>query len=169
MDIALLIIGFLCCLLGIIGSFLPVLPGPPVSWIGLLLLHLTTAVADDWWFLGITGAVALFVFAMDYVIPAMGTKKFGGTRAGMIGTTIGLIVGIIAPIPFGIIIGPFVGAFLGELTNKADNKTALKAAFGSFLGFLTGAFMKFVVSMIFLGLFIKIVWEYKTALFPFFD
>lgn len=169
MDIALLIIGFLFCLLGIIGSFLPVLPGPPVSWIGLLLLHLTTAVPEDWWFLGITGAVALFVFAMDYVIPAMGTKKFGGTRAGMIGTTIGLIVGIIAPIPFGIIIGPFVGAFLGELSNKADNKTALKAAFGSFLGFLTGAFMKFVVSMIFLGLFIKIVWEYKAALFPFFN
>ncbi len=169
MDIALLIIGFLFCLLGIIGSFLPVLPGPPVSWIGLLLLHLTTAVQEDWWFLGITGAVALFVFAMDYVIPAMGTKKFGGTRAGMIGTTIGLIVGIIAPIPFGIIIGPFVGAFLGELSNKADNKTALKAAFGSFLGFLTGAFMKFVVSMIFLGLFIKIVWEYKAALFPFFN
>ena len=99
--------------------------------------------------------------------PDMGTKKFGGTRAGMIGTTIGLIVGILAPIPFGIIIGPFIGAFLGELSNKADNKTALKAAFGSFLGFLTGAFMKFVVTMIFLGLFIKVVWEYKEGLFPF--
>lgn len=167
MDIALLIIGFFLCLLGIVGSFLPILPGPPVSWVGLLLLHLTAAVPQDWWFLGVTGAVALLVFTLDYIIPAMGTKKFGGTRAGMIGTTIGLIVGILAPIPFGIIIGPFVGAFLGELSNKADNKTALKAAFGSFLGFLTGAFMKFVVSMIFLGLFVKVVWEYKTALFPF--
>jgi len=146
MDIALLIIGLLLCLLGIIGSFLPVLPGPPVSWVGLLLLHLTTAVTENWWLLGITGGIALLVFALDYIIPAMGTKKFGGTRAGMIGTTIGLIVGILAPIPFGIIIGPFVGAFLGELSNKADNKTALKAAFGSFLGFLTGAFMKFVVT-----------------------
>lgn len=169
MDIALLILGFILCLVGIIGSFLPVLPGPPVSWVGLLLLYLTNAVPDDWWFLGITAGVALFVFAMDYVIPAMGTKKFGGTRAGMIGTTIGLIVGIIAPIPFGIIIGPFLGAFLGELSNKADNKTALKAAFGSFLGFLTGAFMKFVVTMIFLGLFIKVVWEYKGELFPYFN
>ncbi len=166
MDIALLIVGFLLCLAGIIGSFLPVLPGPPVSWAGLLLLYLTTAVPDDWWFLGITGGVALIVFALDYIIPAMGTKKFGGTRAGMIGTTIGLIVGILAPIPFGIIIGPFVGAFLGELSNKADNKTALKAAFGSFLGFLTGAFMKFVVTMIFLGLFVKAVWDHKEALFP---
>jgi len=168
MDIALLIIGLLLCFVGIIGSFLPILPGPPVSWLGLLLLHLTTVVTQDWWFLGITGAIALIVFALDYVIPAMGTKKFGGTKAGMIGTTIGLIVGILAPIPFGIIIGPFLGAFIGELSSKADNKTALKAAFGSFLGFLTGTFMKFVVAMVFFGLFIQITWRHKEALFPFF-
>jgi len=167
MDIALLVFGFILCLVGIIGSFLPVLPGPPVSWVGLLLLHLTKGVTEDWWLLGITGAIALFVFAMDYIIPAVGTKKFGGTKAGMIGTTIGLIVGILAPIPFGIIIGPFLGAFIGELSNKADNKTALKAAFGSFLGFLTGAFMKFVVTMIFAGIFVKVVIENWTALNPF--
>ncbi|MCL4115409.1 UNVERIFIED_CONTAM: hypothetical protein GTU68_027853 [Idotea baltica] len=167
MDIALLIVGFILMLVGIIGSFLPILPGPPVSWVGLLLLHLTDAVPKDWWFLGITGVIALIIFALDYVIPAIGTKKFGGTKAGMIGTTIGLIVGLIAPIPGGIIIGPFVGAFIGELSAKADNKTALKAAFGSFLGFLTGAFMKFVVSIIFIGLFIGKVWDYKDALFAF--
>ncbi len=167
MDIALLVLGLLLCLLGIIGSFLPVLPGPPVSWAGLLLLHLTNAVPQDWWFLGITGVVALAIFALDYVIPIVGTKKFGGTKAGMIGTTLGLIIGLLAPIPGGIIIGPFVGAFLGELSNKADNKTALKAAFGSFLGFLTGAFMKFVVSIIFTGLFIGKAWDYKEGLFPF--
>lgn len=167
MDIALLVLGFLLCLLGIIGSFLPVLPGPPVSWAGLLLLHLTKAVPDDWWFLGITAVVALAIFALDYIIPVVGTKKFGGTKAGMIGTTLGLIIGLIAPIPGGIIIGPFVGAFLGELSNKADNKTALKAAFGSFLGFLTGAFMKFVVAIIFTGLFIGKVIEHWAAINPF--
>ena len=167
MDIALLVLGLFLCLLGIVGSFLPVLPGPPVSWAGLLLLHLTEAVPQDWWFLGVTGVVALAIFALDYIIPVVGTKKFGGTKAGMIGTTIGLIIGILAPIPGGIIIGPFVGAFLGELSNKADNKTALKAAFGSFLGFLTGAFMKFVVSIIFTGLFIGKVIEHWTAINPF--
>jgi len=167
MDIALFIIGFLFILVGIIGSFLPILPGPPLSWVGLLLLFLTKPVVDDWWYLGILGGVALLVFALDYIIPAMGTKKFGGTKAGMIGTTLGLIVGILAPIPFGIIIGPFVGAFLGELSNNADNKKALKAAFGSFLGFLTGAFMKFVVAMIFLGIFFKTTWEFREGLFPF--
>ena len=148
MDIALLIIGFVLCLVGIIGSFLPVLPGPPISWLGLLLLHLTGAVPNDWVFLGITAAVALLIFAMDYVIPAMGTKKFGGSKYGMIGTTIGLIIGLLSPIPGGIIIGPFVGAFVGELLNNADKKSAAKAAFGSFLGFLTGTFLKFMTAMI---------------------
>ncbi len=167
MDIALFIIGFILCLVGIIGSFLPVLPGPPISWIGLLLLHLTKAVPDDWVFLGITAAVALLIFAMDYIIPAIGTKKFGGSKYGMIGTTIGLIVGLLSPIPGGIIIGPFLGAFVGELLNNADKTSAAKAAFGSFLGFLTGTFLKFMAAMIFTGLFIGKMWDYKEALFPF--
>lgn len=171
MDIALLIFGFLFMIVGILGSFLPVLPGPPISWIGLLLLYLTKAVPDNWWVLGTTLAIALVVFALDYIIPAMGTKKFGGTKAGMIGTTLGLLVALFFPIlgPFGIIIWPFVGALVGELLNKADKKTATKAAFGSFLGFLTGTFLKFVVSIVFFGLFITTAWEYKAAIFPYFD
>ena len=170
MDILLLIIGFILMLTGILGSFLPVLPGPPVSWVGLLLLVLTKAVPDDWWFLGITGAVALLVFAMDYFIPAMGTKKFGGSKAGMIGTMFGLVIAIVFPIfgIFGIIIWPFIGALVGEIVNKADNKTALKAAFGSFIGFLTGTFLKFVVSIVFMGLFITKAIDYWPELFPFF-
>ena len=171
MDIALLIVGFILMLVGIIGSFLPILPGPPVSWVGLLLLHLTDAVPDDWLFLSITGVIALIIFALDYVIPAIGTKKFGGTKAGMIGTTIGLLVALFFPIlgPLGIIVWPFVGALVGELLNKADKKTATKAAFGSFLGFLTGTFLKFMVTIVFLGLFITTAWEYKAALFPYFN
>ncbi len=171
MDIVLLVVGLVLMLAGILGSFLPVLPGPPISWLGLLMLILTKAVPNDWWFLGITLVVALIVFAMDYLIPVMGTQKFGGTRAGMIGTTVGLLVAIIFPILgiFGIIIWPFVGAFVGELLNKADRQSALKAAFGSFIGFLTGTFLKFLVAVIFLGLFISKAWDYKSALFPYFD
>ena len=171
MDIALLIFGFILMMIGILGSFLPVLPGPTVSWIGLLLLYLTKVVPDDWLFLGITLAIALVVFAFDYIIPAVGTKKFGGTRAGMLGTTIGLLVALFFPIlgPFGIIIWPFVGALVGELMNKADKKTATKAAFGSFIGFLTGTFLKFMVTIVYLGLFIMTAWEYKGALFPYFN
>lgn len=170
MDIVLLIFGLILMVLGILGSFLPVLPGAPLSWIGLLLLHLTKAVPDDWVFLGITLAIAVLVFVLDYIIPALGTKKFGGSKWGIIGTTLGLLVALLFPVLgfFGIIIWPFVGALVGELINKADQKTALKAAFGSFLGFLTGTLLKFMVTIIFLGLFIYKAWEHKAALFPFF-
>ncbi|MBC9798437.1 DUF456 domain-containing protein [Sinomicrobium weinanense] len=167
MDIVLTILGLLCMLIGILGSILPVLPGPPISWAGLLLLHLTKAATLSWWFLGITLVVAVTITVLDYVVPAMGTKKFGGSKAGMWGTTIGLVVGIIVPIPLGILIGPFLGALIGEMINKADGKTALRAAFGSFLGFLTGTFMKLVVTVVFLVLFLVKMWDYRTELFSF--
>ena len=78
----------------------------------------------------------------------MGTKKFGGSKAGMWGTTIGLIVGIFAPIPFGILIGPFVGAYIGEVMfNKTEGPQAFKAAIGSFIGFLGSTFIKFVATV----------------------
>jgi len=167
MDIFLLIIGFFVALLGIIGSFLPVLPGPLTSWAGLLLLHFTDAVPMNWTFLGITLGVAILIWIVDYFIPAMGTKKFGGTRYGVIGTMVGLVVGLIAPIPFGIIIGPFLGAYIGEMLNEKNSGKALKAAFGSFIGFLTSSFLKFIAAVIFTGLYLSIFWEYKAALFSF--
>lgn len=154
---------------GIIGSFLPVLPGPIMSWIGLLLLYLTKTVENNWLFIGITLVVALLVFALDYIIPVMGTKKFGGSKAGMIGTTVGLLIAIFFPIfgIFGIIIWPFIGALVGELLNKAESDKAVKAAFGSFLGFLTGTFLKFVIAIIFLGFFLSTFWQNKEAFFTF--
>ncbi len=170
MDLLLLLLGFLLMITGILGSFLPVLPGPPISWVGLLLLSLTKAVPTDGWFLGITGAVALLVGVLDYIIPALGTKKFGGSKAGMAGTMVGLLISILFPVLgiFGIIVWPFIGALAGELLHKADRKTAMKAAFGSFIGFLTGTFLKFLVTVIFLGLFISRAWEYRNLLFPYF-
>ena len=169
MDILLFFLGFILMLLGILGSFLPILPGPPLSWIGLLLLYLTKAVPTNWTFLIITLLIAVIVFALDYIIPALGTKKFGGSKYGVIGTTMGLLVAIIFPVlgVFGIIIWPFLGAFIGELLNKSDSRTAAKAAFGSFLGFLTGTFIKFLVTIIYLGLFVMKAWEYKGSIFSF--
>ena len=154
MDIFLLIIGFLFTLLGIAGSFLPVLPGPITSWVGLLLLYLTKAVPMSYTFLGITLLISIIILVLDYIIPAMGTKKFGGSKYGAIGTTVGLIIGLITPIPLGFIIGAFLGAFIGELTHNIDIPRALKAAFGSILGFLASTTLKFMVSIIFVGIFI---------------
>ena len=86
-----------------------------IGWIGLFVLYLSKSIPSNWTFLGITLAIALLVFFLDYIIPAIGTKKFGGTKYGIIGTSLGLIIGILAPIPFGIIIGPFIGAIIGEM------------------------------------------------------
>ena len=166
MEYFLLITGFVCVLVGILGSFLPVLPGPPISWVGLLLLYLTKAVPNDYWVLGITLAIAVIVAILDYVIPAKGTKRFGGSKYGIWGTNIGLVIGLIAPIPFGVIIGPFVGALIGELIHDSqDHKRAVKAATGSFIGFLASTFMKFVVCIIFFGMFVLKVWEFRSSWF----
>ncbi|WP_445955574.1 DUF456 domain-containing protein [Yeosuana sp.] len=165
MDIILVIVSALCIVIGLIGSFLPIIPGPPLSWIGLLLLHLTKSVQMNVTLLVITGIIALIIFVLDYLIPAMGTKKFGGSKAGMIGTIIGLILGLISPIPGGVILGPFLGAFIGEMLNKNDSKLAFKAAVGSFIGFLASTFIKFMVAIIYFGIYISILWEYKNTLF----
>jgi uncharacterized protein YqgC (DUF456 family) len=155
MDLLLIGIGFILMLAGIIGSFLPVLPGVPVSWLGLVCLYLAPSLPFDWVFIIITAVVAIALYILDYIIPAMGTKKFGGSKAGAWGTTIGLVVGIIAPIPFGILIGPFLGALIGELVfNQTEGKKAFTAAFGSFLGFLASTFMKFFATLVYLGIFI---------------
>ena len=165
MDILFVLLGLLCMFIGILGSFMPVLPGAPISWVGLLLLHLTEAIPMNFTYLGVTLGIAILVFILDYIIPAIGTKKFGGSKYGVFGTTLGLIIGIIAPIPFGIIIGPFVGAYIGEMLYQNNSKIATKAAFGSLVGFLTSSFMKFVFCVIFLGMFISKVWEFKEGLF----
>ena len=119
----------------------------------------------NWTFLGITLAVAIVIWLIDYFIPAMGTKKFGWTRYGVIGTMVGLILGLVFFPPLGIIIGPFIGAYIGEMMNDKDSKKALKAAFGSFVGFLTSFFLKFVTCLIYTGLYISKFWEYKGVFF----
>ena len=166
MDIILILLGGLLMLLGLLGSFLPMLPGIPLSWLGLLLLYLTSALPINYGFLGITLVVAIIIFALQYAIPALGTKYLGGSKAGMLGATLGLVVGIFVPIPLAIVIVPFVGAFLGEIINRADSRTALRAASGSFIGLLASTFMEFVVSFIFLVLYISKLWEFREILFP---
>ena len=166
MDTILLILGLVCVIAGIFGSFLPVLPGPSIGWVGLLLLYLTDAVKINYWILGISLLVSIAITILDYVIPAQGTKKFGGSSYGVWGTNIGLVVGFFVPIPFGFVVGAFLGAFIGELIyDKQDKKRALRAATGSFLGFLASSFMKFVVCLVFLGTFLYVVWQNSERLF----
>lgn len=164
MAYILIIIGAILCVIGLLGSVIPILPGLPVSWIGLLLLYFIPGVEFDYLFLGITLGITILLVVLSYTIPAQGTKRFGGSRAGAIGTTVGLLLGIF--FPFGILIGPFVGAFLGEIVfNRTTTKRALKAAFGSFLGFLAGTFINSVAAFVFLCLFIYKVWHFSSVIF----
>lgn len=165
MDILLISLGFILMLVGIAGAVLPVLPGVPISWLGLLMIYLAPSIDFEWGFLTITFIIAALLYVLDYIIPAMGAKKFGGSRYGMIGATLGLFVGIIAPIPFGIIIGPFAGAFVGELINTKTRHNALRAAFGSFVGFLASTFIKLLATFVYLGLFLYKVWSFRAVLF----
>ena len=115
MDIVLVIIGLILCIIGIVGSVFPVLPGPPFGWLGLLLLELTNAIPNNYWFLGVTFIIAIGIFLLDYWMPSISTKKFGGSKAGAIGAVLGLIIGLLSPIPFGFLTGPFAGAFIGDI------------------------------------------------------
>lgn len=164
MDIFLVVLGLICVVVGVLGSFLPVLPGLPISWVGLLLVHLTSVVPMNFTYLSIWLVVAIVVLFLDYFIPALGTKKYGGSKYGVWGTTLGLLVGMFFP-PFGFILGPFIGAYLGEMYFKNDSKVATKAAWGSFIGFLTSTFMKFVVSLVYVGLYVSKVLEYWDVIF----
>lgn len=142
MDIALLILAIALLISGFIGAMLPIVPGPPLSWLGLLTLHLSEYGHFSTGFLIISAVVMVIITALDYLVPVWGTKKMGGSRAGVAGSAIGLLIGLFF-LPLGIIIGPFVGAFLGELIHRPrERRKALRSATGSFLGFLLGLGLK---------------------------
>lgn len=158
MEYLLVILGALCILVGVVGSILPGLPGPPLSYLGLLLIHWTRFAQFSMNMLIIWAIIVLIVAVLDYVVPIWGTKKFGGTRAGVRGSTIGLIVGVILLPMMGIVLGPFgllgilggpfLGALIGERSAGQDSQKATRAAIGSFIGFLAGTFMKIAVSVV---------------------
>ena len=145
-DWIITLLGLAIIVVGFIGCFIPVLPGPPIAWIALPLLYLTSegfADINTTWFLILT-LLTIVVTVVDYLLPMWGTKYSGGTKAGTWGSTIGLILGLFFP-PIGIIVGPFLGALIGELMAGQDQKTALKSGIGAFIGFLLGTVAKMVV------------------------
>jgi uncharacterized protein len=163
MDILLIILGSICIFLAILGSLLPVLPGPIIGFAGLLLLHFTSSHPFGWTFFIVRGIVIVAITLMDYYVPIRWTKKFGWTKAGARGSIIWLIIWtMILPIlgitiwPFGLaglIIGPFLGAYAGEKISGRHHERALRSAVGSFIGFLAWTFIKFVVCLIMAGYF----------------
>jgi len=155
LDIILTVFGGISILVGIAGCILPILPGSPLCYIGILLLHFTSRAEFSLRFLIVWAVIVVLVQVLDYYVPLWGTKKFGGSRNGIAGSMIGLVLGIFFIPPWGIILFPFLGAVIGELMGKSNFSLALKAGFGSFVGFLAGTVMKLVVSFILAFFFVK--------------
>ncbi len=154
MDYVWLGLAIVMMIVGIAGCLLPVLPGPPLTYLGLVVLHFTKFGPVSKNLFIILGVVAVVVTVIDYVVPIWGTRQFGGSKYGMRGATVGLIIGLFLG-PFGIITGPFIGAVVGELLFKDDFKYAIKAGFGSLLGFLTGVGLKLAASLLMTFYFVK--------------
>lgn len=154
-DVLLIVLGVICLLIGLIGCILPALPGPPVSYVALLLLHFTSAHQFSTKFLIVWAAIVVAVTIIDYFIPMWTTKKWGGGKRAVWGSMIGLLVGLFLFPPLGLIIGPFVGAVLGELSEGKDAKAAIKSGFGAFMGFVGGTIMKLIASGMMMFYFFK--------------
>ena len=154
MDIVLIVVASLLLLIGFIGTFVPVIPGAPLAWLGLLAAYFCKYCEISIPMLIITAVCAAIVSVLDNFLPILMTKNFGGSKAATFGSTVGLIIGFFVG-PVGIILGPFAGAFVGELIhNRGNSDGVFKAAFGAFVGFLTGTGIKMVCVAFFIWYFI---------------
>ncbi len=139
--------GILLLLIGLLGAFIPVLPGPPFSFAGLLLFYFSKSAAILPQTLLVFGILTILITLLDYLLPIWGTKAGKGSKHGVLGAALGLIIGIFFFPPWGIIPGPVLGAWLAERVNGKKNKEALQSALGSFVGLVLGTVFKFVVSI----------------------
>ena len=131
------------------------IPGPPLSFIGLLLLHFSDFADFSFEFLLLFGSIAVIVTVLDYIVPIWGTKKFGGSKRGMWGAAIGLVIGIFILPPIGFIVGPFAGAVIGESTTGKGSKESFRAGLGSVLGLMIGVGLKLAASLVMTYYFVK--------------
>lgn len=160
METVLIILVILLVAGSIIFSIYPPIPGPLLAYAGMILTHY---ISDDTQF-GTTSFViwtilTLAITLADQLLPIYTSKKFGGTKAGMIGGIIGTIAGIFSPIPFGVIIGPLLGAIIGDLYGGNHIRAAFKSGFASFLGFLIATILKIVFCAILGGI---VIWKVGT-------
>ena len=157
MNIFLLVLAFLMMLIGLIGCIVPGLPGTPIAYIGLWIAQATEKIHFSWQFLLIWGIVVVIISVLDYVVPALGTKHYGGTKWGVWGSTIGVFVGLFFG-AMGVIFGPLVGAVIGELISGKQFNDALKAGWGSFVGILFGTILKLIACGLMTVALIQAVW-----------
>ena len=143
------IISIILLLVGMVGTFLPVLPGLVLSFAGLLLYKFGADANLPMIWIYIFGVLTVLSAILNYVIPAKTNRKYGGTKWGSIGSVVGTLAGIfLIPIPFGFLIGMFAGVFIGELLHdSSDKKKAFNSTKGALIGFLYGTGFNLVVGL----------------------
>lgn len=153
MDLFCYITSCILIIIGIVGCFLPIIPGPGLAYLGLLCM-LPTSNSPSAAMLFTYGCLTVLVTVLDYVVPAWGAKRFNcskfGTRGCLIGTFLGMFLG-----PFGLLFGPFCGAFIGELIARKPIEAAALGGLGAFLGFLSGVFIKVLACVVMLVCYIR--------------
>ena len=145
--VVLVVLGFVLLAAGIVSCVLPILPGPVISYLALILLCL----ARGWHtfsvpLLVVLGVLAVAVTVLDNVLPVLTARKWGAGKAGIWGSIIGMIAGMFLLPPFGAILGTLVGAVLGELLFGKAKDRALQAGWGVFVGTMLALAVKLAVS-----------------------
>ncbi len=148
METLFIVIAALFIIAGIMGAFIPIVPGPPLSYIGILILHFIKDGLFSWLFLISWGVVVVITVTLDSFIPAEGSRRMGGSKLGIYGALLGGVFGLFFFPPAGIIVGPIIGAFIGEFLAGKNSESALRAAMGSFVGFLVATGLKVGVAVI---------------------
>ena len=149
MDVLIYVLSFLLLVGGIAGCVLPILPGAPLGYAGLLLLHFTGRADFSTTQLVTWLIIVVILQVVDFITPLLGSKYTGGSEFGNRGCVAGTLIGMFF-LPWGIIVGPFIGAVAGEMLGGSDLSYAIRAGIGSLIGFLVGTLLKVIVCFYFL-------------------
>lgn len=149
MDVLIYVLSFLLLVGGVVGCVLPILPGAPLGYAGLLLLHFTGRADFSTTQLVTWLIIVVILQVVDFITPLLGSKYTGGSEFGNRGCVAGTLIGMFF-LPWGIIVGPFIGAAAGEMLGGSDLSHAIRAGIGSLIGFLVGTLLKVIVCFYFL-------------------
>jgi uncharacterized protein YqgC (DUF456 family) len=154
-----IVISSILMLLGLAGSILPILPGPPLSFIGLFLLallkHFSPPLTPT--LVIILAIVTILVIVMDYIIPLLGAKKYGASKWGVWGSVLGMAIGIFWS-PFAMLLGAFIGAVVVEWLVGKKKGEALRAGWGVVMGTLFATILRLGVAGMMTYYFVLALW-----------
>lgn len=160
MHILGLVITVIFFIVGLLGTFLPALPGPLIIWAGMFIYGLFVGFENLTLGFYLAQALAVGVlFLIDYISVAIGTKRYGGSKYSIFGAVVGLVVGLIILGPLGIIIGPFLGAVLVELISGRPLENAFITGSGTLLGFFGGTVIKIIMEIAMIAWFFFIIFN----------